>query len=51
MYTLDCPYYNKQFTTLDELITDVMVSGMDPNYTILHDGVSMNEELADHIVM
>jgi len=51
MYTLDCPYYNKQFATLDELVIDVMISGMDPNYTVLHNGVSMNEELADYIVM
>ena len=50
MYTLDCPYYNKQFTTLDELITDVMVSGMDPNYEITKNGVGTGEDIVELIM-
>jgi hypothetical protein len=34
MYSLKCDYYTKQFSTIDELINDVMMSGMDPNYEI-----------------
>ena len=34
MYTLDCDYYTKSFSTLNELLNDIMDSGMDPNYPI-----------------
>ena len=34
MYSLDCSYYKKEFMYLDELIDDITVSGMDPNYEI-----------------
>jgi len=34
MYSLDCVYYTKTFLTLDQLIEDVINSGMDPNYEI-----------------
>ena len=50
MYTLDCSYYKKEFSTLQELIDDVMSSGMDPNYEILRDGKPTGEELWDFIV-
>jgi hypothetical protein len=38
MYSLDCNYYTKQFSTIDELLTDVAISGMDPNYEITFNG-------------
>jgi hypothetical protein len=34
MYSLDCSYYLKEFPTIEELIEDVVFSGMDPNYEI-----------------
>ena len=50
VWTLDCSYYHKEFSTLQELIDDVMYSGMDPSYEILRDGKKTGEELADFIV-
>jgi hypothetical protein len=50
VWTLDCSYYTKEFSTLQELIDDVMYSGMDPSYEILRDGKKTGEELADFIV-
>lgn len=38
MYSLDCDYYTKQFLTLDALLSDIVLSGMDPNYEITKDG-------------
>ena len=38
MYSLDCDYYTKQFPTLDALLSDVVLSGMDPNYQITYNG-------------
>ena len=38
MYTLDCTYYTKSFATIDGLINDIMISGMDPNYPIMLNG-------------
>lgn len=49
MYTLDCDYYKKEFSTLDELLADIQLSGMDPNYEILKDGVSTGEVAWDLI--
>jgi hypothetical protein len=43
-WTLNCPYYKRVFETLDELINDVMVSGMDPNYKIKHNGKVIKEK-------
>jgi hypothetical protein len=49
MYSLDCVYYEKEFTTLDELIDDVIASGMDPNYEITRNGRATGEMLIDLI--
>ena len=49
MYGLNCDYYTKQFNTLDELIDDVMMSGMDPNYEITRDGKGTGEQVIDLI--
>lgn len=35
MYTLDCSYYNREFNSIPELINDILMSGMDPNYPII----------------
>lgn len=49
MYSLNCSYYEKSFDTLDELIEDVMNSGMDPCYEVTKDGVGMEQELIEFI--
>lgn len=47
MYSLNCGYYKKEFNTLDELINDVVLNGMDPNYEITRDGKGTGEQLID----
>ena len=47
MYSLDCVYYTKTFSTLDQLIDDVISSGMDPNYEITRNGKGTGEMAAD----
>jgi len=49
MYSLDCSYYDKTFDSINELINDVMSSGMDPNYEITKDGKGIGEEAIDFI--
>ena len=49
MYSLKCSYYTKQFSSIDELVNDVIVSGMDPNYEITFNGEGMDEEVIDYI--
>ena len=51
MYSLDCSYYTREFRTIDELIEDVMVSGMDPNYEITLNGKPTGELAIDLIQM
>jgi len=50
MYSLDCKYYHKEFNSINELISDVMSSGMDPSYEITKDGIGVGEEAVDFIV-
>jgi hypothetical protein len=47
MYSLDCSYYEKQFNSIDELVEDVILSGMDPNYEITQDGEGIGELVID----
>ena len=49
MYSLDCDYYQAEFPTIAELIDHIMISGMDPNYEITHNGKGMGEMAADLI--
>jgi hypothetical protein len=49
MYSLNCDYYLKEFPTLEALIDDIMVSGMDPNYEVTRDGRGIGEEAIDFI--
>jgi len=49
MYSLDCTYYTKSFPTLDELINDIINSGMDPNYEITFNGKGTGEQAIDQI--
>ena len=50
MYSLNCSYYTESFDTIDQLIDDVVSSGMDPNYEITRNGVKTGEEIIDLIV-
>ena len=43
MYSLNCDYYDREFETIDELVDDVISSGMDPNYEITRNGVTTGE--------
>ena len=49
MYSLKCSYYKKQFNSIIELIADITLSGMDPNYFITKDGKSIGEKAIDHL--
>jgi hypothetical protein len=49
MYTLDCNYYTREFSTVDELIQDIMISGMDPNYEIMYNGQPTGDQAIDLI--
>ncbi len=51
MYSLRCSYYHKKFNTIEELVDDVVKSGMDPNYEITKDGVPTGEQLIDLIAV
>jgi hypothetical protein len=50
MYSLDCNYYDKEFDSINELINDVMASGMDPNYEITKNGKGIGEQAIEFIV-
>ena len=43
MYSLDSVYYQKEFDSLEELLDDVVTSGMDPNYEITRNGQGTGE--------
>ena len=49
MYSLDCSYYDREFETVDELINDVISSGMDPSYEITRDGEYTGSTVMDLI--
>jgi hypothetical protein len=49
MFSLDCNYYNKEFSSIEELIDDVITSGMDPNCEITEDGEGIGEQAIDLI--
>jgi len=49
MYTLDCSYYTKSFNSIDELIDDIIISGMDPNYEIVRNGKPTGDMAVDLI--
>ena len=49
MYHLKCSYYEKKFNTIDELLDDIVLSGMDPNYLVYKDGKSVGEKAIDLI--
>ena len=46
-YSLDCAYYTKEFNSLNELIENVTISGMDPSYEITRNGKPTGEMAED----
>ena len=44
MYSLKCSFYNRQFSTLEELIEDIVSSGMDPDYFVTKNVKSTGEK-------
>jgi|TARA_R100001015_G_C4568831_1_gene127228 hypothetical protein len=50
MYSLDCNYYKREFSNIYDLVDDVMISGMDPNYEITFNGEPTGEMAVDLIV-
>ena len=51
MYGLKCGYYKLKFATLNELLENIMSSGMDPNYMVTRDGKSIGTKAIDLIAM
>jgi hypothetical protein len=49
MYSLDCDYYQAEFKTIGDLISHIILSGMDPNYQITKDGKGIGEMAIDLI--
>ena len=49
-YSLDCQYYDKSFGSIQELIQDISLNGMDPNYEITRNGAPTGEIAADLLV-
>ena len=49
MYSLKCDYYQKEFNYLHELVDDVVMSGMDPDYEITKNGIGTGEMVIDLI--
>jgi hypothetical protein len=49
MYSLNCDYYEREFETINELVDDVISSGMDPNYEITRNGKGTGEQAIDLI--
>ena len=50
MYSLDCSYYSKTFDSVDDLVNDVIQSGIDPNYEITFNGKPTGEEVIELII-
>jgi len=49
MFSLDCSYYKGQFTSLSELLEDVIRTGMDPEFEITRNGTGTGERAIDYL--
>lgn len=49
MYSLNCSYYTAEFKSIGDLISHIMLSGMDPNYEITRNGKGIGEMAIDLI--
>ena len=50
MYSLDCSYFDKEFSSIDALLDYCVETGMDPNYEITFNGKGTGEKLSEIIV-
>jgi hypothetical protein len=50
MYSLDCSYYSKTFDSVNDLVNDVIQSGMEPHYELTHHGKPTGEEGIELII-
>ena len=48
-YTIDCKNYNKSFDTVNELVDDVIISGICPFHDIVKNGRITGEKIQDLI--
>lgn len=49
MYTINNPIYCKHYSSIEELIIDVINHGIDPDQEILFDGEPTGENLSDYL--
>ena len=49
LFSLDCKYFDKKFSSIGKLVDYVVSSGMDPDYEITKNGVPTGEDLIDLI--
>ena len=49
MYSLNCSYYTSTFRTLDDLLSDIIETGQDPDYDVLLDGEPIGQTAWDLI--
>jgi hypothetical protein len=50
MYSLNCSYFDKEFSSRQELIDYVIENGMDPNYEITRNGNGTGDQMLDCIM-
>ena len=50
MYSLNCTYYTKEFKSINELIDDVIINGMDPSYEITFNNKETGEFINELII-
>ena len=48
-YSLDCPYYTRTFSTLDDLLRDIIMTGMDPDYEITVNGKGIGQAAVEFL--
>jgi hypothetical protein len=49
MYSLKSNYYSREFNSINELVDDVIMSGMDPNCEITKNGEGIGESVMEYI--
>ena len=47
MYSLNCTYYTKEFKSINELIDDVIINGMDPSHEITFNNKETGEFISE----
>jgi hypothetical protein len=50
MYSLNCTYYTKEFKSINELIDDVIINGMDTSYEITFNNKETGEFISELII-